>query len=104
MSDYISRDVHDCSSCRYNHLEWYELPCDDCTMGGKNNHWKPATDGIFIFQCHVFINKECLDGLQKEMEEKLGEKVIVLPPEIDLVYPCKIKNIEGERMEEEPNG
>lgn len=31
-----------CNSCRYNHLEWYEEPCDSCTMGGETNHYKPS--------------------------------------------------------------
>lgn len=32
---------HECRTCRYNHLEWSEEPCDSCTSGGESNHWKP---------------------------------------------------------------
>ena len=31
-----------CKTCRYNGKEWYEEPCDSCTMGGDNNHYKPS--------------------------------------------------------------
>lgn len=37
----IAQPEHDCESCRYNSKEWYEEPCDSCTMGGSTNHWKP---------------------------------------------------------------
>lgn len=30
-----------CALCQYNDLEWDEEPCDSCTMGGENNHFKP---------------------------------------------------------------
>ena len=30
-----------CKSCRYRNLEWYEEPCDSCTMGGEGCHYKP---------------------------------------------------------------
>lgn len=30
-----------CKSCRYRNLEWYEEPCDSCTMGGDGCHYKP---------------------------------------------------------------
>lgn len=30
-----------CKTCRYNGKEWDEEPCDSCTMGGENNHYKP---------------------------------------------------------------
>ena len=30
-----------CKSCRYRNLEWYEEPCDSCTMGGEDCHYKP---------------------------------------------------------------
>ena len=29
-----------CALCQYNDLEWDEEPCDSCTMGGENNHFK----------------------------------------------------------------
>ena len=31
-----------CETCRYNGLNWDEEPCDSCTNGGENNHWKPS--------------------------------------------------------------
>lgn len=31
-----------CDTCRYRSLEWYEEPCDSCTMGGETNHYKPS--------------------------------------------------------------
>lgn len=31
-----------CNTCRYINLEWYEEPCDSCTMGGESNHYKPS--------------------------------------------------------------
>ena len=31
-----------CALCQYNDLEWDEEPCDSCTMGGENNHFKPS--------------------------------------------------------------
>ena len=31
-----------CKTCRYNGKEWDEEPCDSCTMGGDNNHYKPS--------------------------------------------------------------
>ena len=42
MIQYIKRipSARSCETCRYNHLEWYEEPCDSCT-GGGDNHWKP---------------------------------------------------------------
>ena len=30
-----------CETCRYRNLEWSEEPCDSCTMGGKDCHYKP---------------------------------------------------------------
>ena len=30
-----------CSTCRYRNLEWHEEPCDSCTQGGENCHYKP---------------------------------------------------------------
>ena len=30
-----------CALCQYNDLEWDEEPCESCTMGGENNHFKP---------------------------------------------------------------
>ena len=33
-----------CSTCRYNANEWDEEPCDSCTSGGSENHWKPIIE------------------------------------------------------------
>ena len=37
-----AQPTHDCDTCRYRNLEWDEEPCDSCTAGGENNHWKPS--------------------------------------------------------------
>lgn len=29
-----------CALCQHNDLEWDEEPCESCTMGGDNNHFK----------------------------------------------------------------
>lgn len=61
-----------CALCQYNDLEWDEEPCESCTMGGENNHfkavelWIPCSerlpeDGLYLVttskgqvQAHVF--------------------------------------------------
>lgn len=65
-----------CNSCRYRNLEWYEEPCDSCTGGGKNCHYKPEperlTDDDFeTIRIHLNAYKEklCNQHRWKEAEE-----------------------------------
>lgn len=52
-----SRQADMCETCEYNSLDWHEEPCESCTVGGDENHWKPSakpgykTDHGYMWIC-----------------------------------------------------
>jgi len=33
-----------CKTCKHDNKEWWEEPCDSCTVGGDTNHYEPIDD------------------------------------------------------------
>lgn len=70
-----------CNSCRYRNLEWYEEPCDSCTGGGKNCHYKPEperlTDDDFeAIRIHLNAYKEKLCNQRRWEEAEEYQRII----------------------------
>lgn len=70
-----AQPTHDCDTCRYNHLEWHEEPCDSCTSGGVSSHWKPSAqpdnDMIHLQKEQAYLQgwEDGREALRKEMWE-----------------------------------
>ena len=62
---------YSCDSCKHNDKNWDELPCDDCTMGGKTHYYEPSDDAETVPRS-VFEQFKWERDLAIEQLEQLG--------------------------------
>jgi len=68
-----------CHVCKYNGLDWYDEPCDSCTMGGETNHFEPIdnrpdTVSRKLYEQVVWERDTAISQLRK-LGYGLGEEV-----------------------------
>lgn len=72
--DYCSfgeKKMYSCDSCKHNDKNWDELPCDDCTMGGKTHYYEPSDDAETVPRS-VFEQFKWERDIAIEQLEQLG--------------------------------
>ena len=65
------KKMYSCDTCQHNDKNWDELPCDDCTMGGKTHYYEPPDDAETVPRS-VFEQFKWERDLAIEQLEQLG--------------------------------